>query len=77
MRSFQPRAWYWSGPLGVFSSAAKAIVPATDAPYQAWRAAGGAPTPWPRDDSGAQTAAALDAVLAPYGLTTGLADAAP
>lgn len=77
MLNYTPLAWYWSGPLGVFSSASKTIVPATDATYETWLAAGNIATAWPKDATGAQTAAALDAVLAPYGISTGLSQMTP
>jgi hypothetical protein len=70
---------YWSGPLGVYGSLRAGLVatPSTDSAYQAWLAAQpppNQPLPWPIDGTGAQTAAALDAVLAFYGLPiTGLA----
>jgi hypothetical protein len=72
MISYNPHNWYWVGPLGVFSSASQSIVPTTDPAYIAWLAEGGLPTNWPKDASGAQTTEALDEVLAPYGLSTGL-----
>jgi len=76
---YNPANWYWSGqPAGqtatvIYSSARGALVAATDAAYVAWLAAGNAPTPWPRDATGAVTSAALDAVLEAAGLpATGL-----
>jgi hypothetical protein len=72
---YNPANWYWDGPLGVFSSARGKIVPANDPAYEAW-AATNAPTPWPPNESGAQTAAALDEVLVAAGLpATGLGPA--
>lgn len=55
--------WYWAGTLGLYSSAAAALVAPTAPAYLAWIASGGVATPWPVDATGAQTAAALDAVL--------------
>ena len=75
---YNARAWYWIGqPAGqsasvIFSSASQSLVPATDPAYVAWLAAGYLPTPWPKDETGAVTTLALDEVLAPYGLSTGL-----
>ena len=70
--AFDPRAWFWRAEDGrVYSSAAGASVPNDDAGYRAWCEAGGIATVWPRDDEGAQTDAALDAVLVHYGLTAG------
>jgi len=75
--SYNPKAWYWSGPLGVFSSAKNALVSDGDAAYAAWVAAGGVATVWPRDEAGAQTTAALDEVLLAAGLpASGLTPAA-
>jgi hypothetical protein len=70
---------YWLGtPTGysspiLYSSISGALVPLTDAGYTAWLAAGNAPTPWPRELSGAVTTNALDAVLTAAGVSpTGL-----
>ena len=66
---FDARDWFWLADDGrLYASARQAIVGADDADFVSWRAAHGAPTPWPRDDAGAQTDAALQAVLTPYGL---------
>lgn len=83
MRSFDPFDWYWALPknAGFYASARGVIVQADDTSLHAWMAAGAGslpgdlqaagwqPTPCPRDEKGAQTLAALSAVLAPYGLT--------
>ncbi len=75
-----PASWFWLGqPAGhaapvVYSSAARALVPETDAGYQEFVAAGGRATPWPRDEAGDVTIAALDETLALAGQPrTGLA----
>lgn len=66
--------WYWAGqPEGqtapiIYSSAKAAVVAETDADYIAWIASGGGATPWPRDETGAITVAALDEVLTAAGL---------
>jgi hypothetical protein len=71
--SYNPHAWYWRDDAGnVFSSAAGAMIPPDDANYKAWLGFGLMPTPWPRDEQGNQTPAALDEVLAPYGLKTNI-----
>lgn len=78
MRTYSPTDWYWSGTLGVYGSARGALVasPSTDTAYQAF--VGGNPpaqnpTAWPTDATGAETSAALDAVLTGVGLpATGL-----
>jgi hypothetical protein len=80
---YSPADWFWIGqPVGqssviIYSSAAGAVVPPTNAAYEAFLAGGNAATPWPRDATGAVTTAALDAVLTaafppqpPTGLTT-------
>lgn len=74
MRSFTPANWYWlDTTLGIYSSANNGLVAANDPTYTAWLV-GGAATAWPKDASGAATAAALDAVLASFKLPpTGLA----
>ena len=74
--SYNPHDWYWLGADGrIFSSVGQTVVAATDAGYEAFLAAGHAPAGWPRDISGAQTDAALDVVLAPYGMATSPATA--
>jgi hypothetical protein len=75
---FNPKNWFWKDAAGlIFSSAALAIVSPSDSGLAEFTAAGNAPTPGPRDDAGAQTPAALDAVLAPHGLKTGLGSINP
>lgn len=73
---------YWMGePVGqtatiLYGSARRALVssPGNDANYQAWLAKGFKAWPWPIDETGPVTVAALDAVLAAYGLpSTGIA----
>jgi hypothetical protein len=61
MNNYNPSNWYWAvggSTSQVWSSAAAAYVPATDATYAAWLAAGNAPTPI---DSEASLAAVLQA----------------
>ena len=66
--------WYWLGSPGLYSSSAGALIPASNSAYVAWLAGGNSATPWPKDSTGAVTAAALDAVLTANGLPpTGLA----
>lgn len=83
MVSFTPKVSdaYWIGqPDGqsssiLFGSARNGVVatPSTDTAYRAWLAQGYAAWPWPNDESGARTTAALDAILESYGLPpTGL-----
>jgi hypothetical protein len=67
---FNPRNWFWLADDGrLFSSSAGIKINKTDASFVSFKNSGINPTPWPRDDSGAQTDAALNDVLAPYGLT--------
>ena len=73
MTPFTPQDWYWLADDGrVFTSARQAVVTADDPAYVAFKA-GANPTAWPRDEAGAQTAAALQDVLTPYGLWADLA----
>lgn len=69
-KSFNPFDWYWVKPDGVtlYKSRAQGYVTATDADYKAWSADGSAPTLWPKDMSGVQTDAAMQAVLSDHGL---------
>lgn len=76
MLRYNPYNWYWKDAAGrLFSSAARAVLHDDDAAYVEWLAGGGLPTPWPRDDQGEQTPRALDSVLAPYSISTGLSPA--
>ncbi|MER2603605.1 MAG: hypothetical protein ABTR27_14795 [Candidatus Competibacter phosphatis] len=68
---FNPARWFWLADDGrVYSSAAAKIITAKNkeewAEYQRFRT-GAAPTPWPRDGDGNQTATALSAVLTAAG----------
>jgi hypothetical protein len=74
MMLYNPRDWYWTGPLGIFSSKANTLVPDTDEVYISWLASGYVATPWPKDIvSGEQTTEALDGILVSQGLPhTGL-----
>lgn len=61
--------WYWLADDGrVFSSARQQVVTAADVAFLMWKAKPASPTPWPRDASGAQTVAALQAVLSEHDL---------
>lgn len=69
MRDYDPRNWYWLADDGrIYSSAAGEVVTDEDKAFKAWTEAGSIPTPWPRDEEGNQTDAALQDVLRPYGL---------
>ncbi len=69
MRRYDPAAWYWLADDGrLFSSAASALIQASDAGYVAWLADGTRATSWPRDTTGAQTSAALQWVFDQAGL---------
>ena len=73
MTPFTPQDWYWQADDGrVFASVRQAVVTADDPAFVAFTA-GARPTAWPRDGAGAQTAAALQEVLTPYGLWADLA----
>jgi hypothetical protein len=64
--------WYWLADDGrIFASASETQVASDDAAYVAWCNTYRA-TPWPRDDAGNQTDAALQDVLEPHGLFANL-----
>lgn len=66
---YNPTHWYWRADDGrLYSSLAQALVGDTDPDYLAWKDAA-TPTRWPENDDGAQTDAALEAVLSVHGLT--------
>lgn len=70
---YEPADWYWRAGNGrLFSSARVALVENADPDFQAWLAGGRAPTPWPRDAQGQETAGALQEVLEPHGLFASL-----
>lgn len=70
-KPFNARDWYWVSPHDetVYSSRRQDYVGITDAEYAEWGADGSQPTLWPRDENGHQSDAAMEAVLASYGLT--------
>lgn len=75
---YNPLDWYWAAEDGrLFASARATSVQPSDKEFAAWKASGRAPTAWPRDDAGAQTDAALQEVLAPYGISVTSAPAVP
>ncbi len=66
---YNPFDWYWRRADGALWSSARAmLVTETDAAFEAWQSAGNAPTPWPRDAEGNESAAELRAVLAAHRL---------
>ena len=66
---YTPSRWYWLSADGrIYSSAKQAIITEKDKDFVAWKEAGNLPTPWPKDDEGKETDAALSDVLARYGL---------
>jgi hypothetical protein len=73
--SYNPANWYWAGqPVGqssviIYSSSQNAVVTADNAAYVAFLAVpGNSATPWPKDETGKITVAALDAELVRVGL---------
>ena len=69
MRNYTPQDWYWIADDGrIFSSSRSKLIKGDDADFAAWTDTSGKPTVWPKDDAGAQTNAALQDVLTPYGL---------
>lgn len=76
--SYSPTDWYWKAQDGrLFSSAKASTVSPTDAGFVAWSANGRAPTAWPRDEAGVTTDAALQEVLALYGISVTSVRAVP
>lgn len=78
--TFNPKNSYWLGsPDGrsspiIYSSLGARVVPSDDPGYVRFLSVNGAAIPWPCDESGVATAAALDTVLTSFGLPpTGLA----
>ncbi|MGV2183659.1 DUF4376 domain-containing protein [Rhizobium rhizogenes] len=66
--TYNPYDWYWLSADGrLYSSSTQALVEKSDEAYVAWSSAGFQPTPWPCDENGEQTNAALQEVLSPYG----------
>jgi hypothetical protein len=62
-RRYNIHDWYWLADDGrVFTSARRLTVDESDASYQAF-IGGAMATPWPRDDAGNQTDAALQQVF--------------
>ncbi len=69
MIGYNPRAWYWRSDDGrLYSSGALSLADEASDEFVSWTNGGGIPTPWPRDDHGQQTQAALDAVLVAAGV---------
>ena len=72
--TYDPNNWYWlADDARVYGSSAQTIVTDTDAGYVAWTGDGNIATPWPRDDAGNQTDAALQDVLTPHNVYVDLA----
>lgn len=67
---YNPLDWYWGPDQSgkYFASARKMLVAAGDPTFVAWQATGNKPTPWPKDDAGNKSSAALQDVLLPYGI---------
>lgn len=65
-----PLDWYWLSKDGrIYSSGRNALVYPYDTLYLTFKNAHGGTTPWPIDTGGLQTAAALQDVVAQYGIT--------
>lgn len=68
---YNPYDHYWLRADGsIYSSARQTYLTGDDPQYLAWRAAGGYPTAYPRDEHGEESEDVLARVLAPYGLLT-------
>lgn len=71
---YNPLNWFWlRDDEMVYSSAKRAVIDQEDSLYVHWVEEGGLATPWPRDINGNQTDAALQEVLAPYGIYVSIA----
>lgn len=72
---FTPNDWYWAATDGrIFSSAREIVVDDTDQDYIDWVASGGRAYLWARDETNAETEAALqEYVLSQYGKYISLA----
>lgn len=69
-RPYTATNWYWVKANGnVFSSAKQAFVKANDPDFATWSEAGGIATPWPKDQNGDESDAAMTDVLSPYGMS--------
>lgn len=67
MNVYTPENWYWQAKDGrIYSSLKQAIVKPKDKDFVAWQDLGNLPTPWPKDNNGVETDAALADVLVPY-----------
>lgn len=72
MRSYDPLKWFWISDAGdIFDSERCLKIDSTDKRYLDFIEIGGLATPWPRDEDGNQTDAALLDVVRPYGLLIG------
>lgn len=72
--SYIPQNHYWLADDGrVYAGPTQTVVTKDDAGYRAWLSVNNRATPWPRDNGGNQTSAALQEVLAPYGMFADLA----
>ncbi|NTI27680.1 DUF4376 domain-containing protein [Rhizobium rhizogenes] len=72
--NYDPSNWYWLADDGrLYASSSQTLVNKTDDAYVAWSSAGSKPTPWPQDENGEQSNAALQEVLSPYGRFVDLA----
>jgi hypothetical protein len=73
MTFYNPYNWYWLADDGRVCASARSIVTTeNDSDYKAWVAAGGIPTPWPRDEEDEQTIAEMQRVLYPYNIAVDL-----
>jgi len=69
LTNYTPDNWFWKATNGrIYASARQIVTDETDTEYVAWLEAGNLPTPWPRDETGIETEAALAQVLAAHGL---------
>lgn len=68
-KPYLPQAWFWLADDGrVYGSAANTVVGKSDAAYKTFTSDGTNATVWPKDDAGAQTLDAMQAVVGYLGL---------
>lgn len=72
MKQYDPFNWYWRAEDGrLYSSKLNELIKPDEEAFVQHVDGGGYATPWPRDNDGMQTTAALQEVLAPFDIVIG------